>query len=350
MNPPASPRGPKSGRGQPYSKTFGDSRRSGWRASVLECGSPLPLWLLLLALPLALVHPTPAASPPLSITVNESRGELEVRFKDRKLLVYAFATNQFKPYVRELYTLHGENVLRDAPPDHLHHHGLMYAVCVNGVNFWEEKAGAGLQRLLDPPLGAATMDAQGMPVAYFTQLIRWVAPTNPTPLLHEKRTITVTINATNDELALRWEAEFKVGAQAGTVSIHGPNYDGLGLRLPESFNHVATFHNSAGLPYPGKNTQNVNRAAWTSVSGVMDGRDLMLAMFGRKENAGGDAAFFTMLDPFAYLSATQGLDKKPLEYAAGEHFSLSYLLTVYSENKSPEFIQRRCQLWEKERR
>ena len=81
----------------------------------------------------------------------------------------------------------------------------------------------------------------------------------------------------------------------------------------------------------------------------MDGHGVMLVMFGRPDNARGDASFFTMLDPFAYLSATQGLDKQPLEYAAGDKFSLSYLLTVYAENKSAEFIQRRCELWEKER-
>ena len=63
----------------------------------------------------------------------------------------------------------------------------------------------------------------------------------------------------------------------------------------------------------------------------------------------GDTAFYTMLDPFAYLSATQALDKKPLEYAAGDKFSLSYLLTVYSANKTREFIQSRCERWEKER-
>jgi hypothetical protein len=56
-----------------------------------------------------------------------------------------------------------------------------------------------------------------------------------------------------------------------------------------------------------------------------------------------------MLDPFAYLSATQALDKKPLEYAAGDKFSLSYLLTVYPANKTRGFIQARCERWEKER-
>jgi Methane oxygenase PmoA len=134
------------------------------------------------------------------------------------------------------------------------------------------------------------------------------------------------------------------------VSLHGPNYDGLGLRLPESFNHVARFQNSADQPYTGKNTQNVIPARWTSVSGVMDGREVMVVMFGRTDNARGDGVFFTMLEPFAYLSATQGLDKKPLEYPAGDRFSLSYLLTVYSENKTSEFITHRCELWEKERR
>ena len=82
----------------------------------------------------------------------------------------------------------------------------------------------------------------------------------------------------------------------------------------------------------------------------MGGREVMLVMFGRTDNPRGDALFFTMLDPFAYLSATQGLDKKPLEYAAGDKFSLSYLLTVYSEHKPAEFITRRAEAWEKERK
>ena len=66
-----------------------------------------------------------------------------------------------------------------------------------------------------------------------------------------------------------------------------------------------------------------------------------------------EAGYFhsvSMLDPFAYLSATQGLDKKPLEYSAGDKFSLTYLLTVYSENKSAEFLRQRNERWEKDRK
>jgi hypothetical protein len=308
-----------------------------------------------LALFLALACSVGAANPPISIDSKVDQGELVVRYHGHKLLVYAFATNQFKPYVRELYSLRGENVTRDAPPDHLHHHGMMYAVYVNGINFWEERGTPGFEKHVELPIHSARIDAKGMPVADFTDLIHWLAPTNNTApdsltaaLLIEQRTLTVTIDEKNQEVALRWDSEFQVGPNAGKVTLTGPNYDGLGLSLPESFNHVARFQNSANQPYTGPNTQNVTPARWTSVSGVMDGREVLLAMFGRPDNSRGDACFFTMLDPFAYLSATQGLDKKPLEYSAGDKFSLSYLLTVYSEHKSTEFLRQRCALWEKD--
>jgi hypothetical protein len=293
---------------------------------------------------------------PISIDPKPDQGVLEVRYKGQKILVYAFATNQFKPYVRELYTLRGENVTRDAPPDHLHHHGLMYAVYVNGVNFWEERGTPGVERQTKSSLVTATMEYNGLPTASFTGLIQWLSPSNQSvsdlataAVLNEQRRLTVTVDEKNQEVALRWDSQFQVGANAGKVTISGPNYDGLGMRLPESFNHVAKFQNSADQPYTAKDTHDVTTAKWTSVSGQMDGREVMLVMFGRPDNPRGDTAFYTMLDPFTYLSATQALDKKPLEYAAGDKFSLSYLLTVYSSNKTLGFIQGRCERWEKQR-
>jgi hypothetical protein len=304
---------------------------------------------------LALLFSAAAADSPLSIDSKIERGELTIRYKGQKLLVYAFATNQFKPYVRELYTLRGENVLRDAPPDHLHHHGMMYALFVNGINFWEEKGAPGIEQHVELPLTTERIDRNGKPVAGFTEFIRWLAPTNrnardslEAALLLEQRALTLTVDETNQEVALRWESKFQVGPSAGKVTLHGPNYDGLGLRLPESFNHVAHFQNSADQPYTNKNTQNVIPAQWTSVSGTMAGHDVMLVMFGSKDNERGPGSFFTMLDPFAYLSATQGVDKKPLEYTAGEKFTLRYLLTVYSENKPTDFVRHRYEQWEKE--
>ena len=80
-----------------------------------------------------------ASASPFQSSIRPEQGTLEITWQGRRLLLYAFQTNQFKPYVREFYTLKGDNVLVDSPPDHLHHHGLMYAIRVNGVNFWEER-------------------------------------------------------------------------------------------------------------------------------------------------------------------------------------------------------------------
>ncbi len=293
--------------------------------------------------------------PAIKIALRSDKGELEVRYKDQKVLLYAFATNQFKPYVRELYSLDGHNVLRDAPPDHLHHHGLMYAIWVNGVNFWEERESPGVQKPVEILSCLTSKTPDGLPQAQFTQLIHWLAPADRTvvdsaasAVLLEKRTLTLTVDEASQEVALRWNSEFEAGRKIPKVKLSGANYTGLGLRLPEPFNHVATFQNAAGAAYTGNNSQNVLAADWTSVSGKIDGKEIMVALFGDPANARGTGSFFTMLDPFAYLSAVQGLDQSPLEYASGEKFALSYLLTVYPESKSGDFLQTRYARWQKE--
>ena len=288
----------------------------------------------------------------LALAVHEDRGQIEIRFREKPLLVYAFATNQFKPYVRELYTLTGENVLRDAPADHLHHHGLMYAIRVNGTNFWEERDAPGIERpgkMFAYPAGRST---NGLPMAFFSQVIYWLAPTdrnaaNPkaVALLSELRILTLTVDEKAGEVALRWEAWFTVGKTK--VTLHGTDYNGLGLRLPQTFDHVAVFQNSEKSPYVGPQTRDNIRANWTSVTGKTAKGEITLALFGSPANAGVNTSFFTLLDPFAYLSATQALDKKPLEYAPDDRFRLRYLLTVYNEPKSADFLQRRYDDWVK---
>ena len=88
--------------------------------------------------------------PPMKLIVRPAVQEVEVRFQDRPLLLYSMVFTNYKPYVKELRTLGGHNLLLDAPPDHRHHHGLMYAITVNGTNFWEEQTDPGVQRAATP--------------------------------------------------------------------------------------------------------------------------------------------------------------------------------------------------------
>ena len=276
---------------------------------------------------------------------------LEISRGQQKLLVYAFARDQFKPYVKEFYTLKGDNVLRDAPADHLHHHGLMFAIRVNGVNFWEERNEPGHEKSVKLLSHSTSKDAQGRAQAAFSQLIHWVmdkdkalADTAPAALLVERRTITLTVDDAQQEVAMRWHADFEVGRGAQKVTLTGSSYNGLGLRLPQAFDHVARHQNSEGAPYSTEQRGDVTPAKWSAVSHPVEGHDLMIALFGSPANKG-ETRFFTMLNDFAYLAGTQNLEKAPLAYSAGDKFSLDYLLTVYPEKKSVEFLHQRYQTW-----
>ncbi len=80
------------------------------------------------------------AAEPAALRVSEGPTSATIRAGDRTLLEYRTAASPMKPYIRELYTPGGVQILRDALPDHKHHHGLMFALGVDGVNFWEEAA------------------------------------------------------------------------------------------------------------------------------------------------------------------------------------------------------------------
>jgi hypothetical protein len=285
-------------------------------------------------------------------SLQPTQGLLQINFKDRPLLLYAFASNQFKPYVRELYTLKGDNVLVDAPPDHLHHHGLMYAIRVNGVNFWEERDQPGYERSVRVEAPRLGRSPEGLPQAVFTERVHWVsspnaaaADTEAVSLLVEKRTLTLTVDEKKDEVALSWRGDFEVGPQVSKVTLAGANYHGLGLRLPAAFNRVARHRNSEDTPYTNNGRGDTTPARWSSVAHEIGARPITVALFGRPSAESGMPVFFTMTEPFTYLSVTQGLDKKPLDYSAGDKFKVEYLLTVYSAEVTPAFLNERQRLW-----
>lgn len=332
---------------RPLSFAIDKVKRRNKRTLLFLLGSVLALLTVMLS------PPNIKAESLLTIEINDRSSELTVYFKKHPLLVYTFGANRFKPYIKELYTLSGQNVLRDAPADHLHHHGLMYAISVNGINFWEETAASGIQRAVKILKQQVGTSSNGLPQASFTQLIYWVDKADrdtsdaTRALLVERRTITLTVDETNREVAVQWDSAFEVGGKDKKVILAGDFYNGLGLRFPKEFDAVAMHRNSENGPDLRKRKQDQSKARWTSVGLNLPSKPTTVAVFGHPANARGDPLFFTMLDPFAYVSATQGLDKKPLEYVTGEKFNLTYLVTVCPELKTPEFLQQRARVWER---
>lgn len=308
------------------------------------------LWILIIATA-ALVIPSSsrgdltieAASQPTSWTLKQD---------GKPVLVYTFSPQSFKPYVKALYTTSGRNVLRDSPYDHLHHHALMYGIKVNGVNFWEEVSGSGVQRVIqtsEPKLIAGNGSNQ----AEIHQLLHWVTPedaflpsTNSPALLIEQRTITLTVDPQTQEVAVSWRSKFEVGTKTNVVTLTGANYHGLGMRFSQELDSLANHFTGEGSPDLSNNKQDASAHNWTAISFKDNTAPITLALFGHSANARGKANFFSMKTPFAYLSATQGLEKEPLVYRRGEHFELNYLVCLYPEIKSVQSLESRYRKWE----
>lgn len=284
--------------------------------------------------------------------VDAGRSEVALTFRGRPLLTYAFGPAQYKSYVRELYTLRGENVLRDAPPDHLHHHGLMYAMRVNGVNFWEERPPAGRQVSAAAPVLSFGHTPAGLPQAVVVHEVRWQPPGDDqqaVALLLERRELRVTVNSGMEEVAVEWRAAFAAGPVPEKLVLHGPDYHGLGMRLPVEFDHVAQFQNAARLPYSEAQTFDVRPAAWTSAAGKMSGREVQVALASHPGNPGRQS-FFSMRNAFAYLAGTPEPSRAPLAFRREDRFEFRYLLLVESAHQNPEFLDRRFAPWLAERK
>lgn len=287
----------------------------------------------------------------MKLVVSPTRQEVEIRYRGAPLLLYAMAPTNYKPYVKELRTLAGDNLLLDAPPDHRHHHGLMYAITVNGTNFWEEQTAPGVQRLLAVPSRLVGATPDGRPRAAFAHPLAWVAGTHrehtnalSVALLLERRTLTLVVDPAAREVALYWAAEFAVGPAAEQVTLSGTAYHGLGMRFARDFDLRAQHINSEDAPYSAEQKWDVIPARWAATLGHLDGRPVMAAILAGPHNAG-PSRFFSMRNPFAYLSATQGLDEKPLTYKRGERFRLDYLVLARADHPGPEVLEARYRKW-----
>jgi len=286
-----------------------------------------------------------SAQSPFRLEAGVATNAWIVSHQGQPLLRYVFNPRQAKPYVAEFSAPGGRNILRDAPFDHLHHHGLMYAIKVNGLNFWEEVPGNGVERVVETS-ASATGDA-----AALRQLIHWVAPqdafvadTTPGALLIENRTLVLTVDAATHESALVWKAEFEVGKKTNDVTLTGATYHGLGMRFRQDLDKLAD-HSYAGRKPDLVNRQEVSPAKWASVSFAAPGQPATIALVPHPTNARGDGAFFSMITAFPYLSATQGLDKEPLIYHSGDKFTVRYLVVLYPELKSTEALEARAAKW-----
>ncbi len=263
----------------------------------------------------------------------------------KSLAEYRYVSSPTKAYMKQWRTPSGVNVLRDSPHDHVHHHALMYAIGVDGVDFWGEQKGAGRQvhRSLD---GVKAYVDGGVAVAAFTQRLDWMAPGEKSPRLREARTIEAYRGQGLGASLLSWSARFEPGAGRGAVQLEGAHYFGLGMRFVTSMDKGGRFvHPGSEAGDAVRGTEKVVRSKWCAYTARVDGKPVTVAMFDHPTNVRHPAAWFTMTAPFAYMSATLNLHREKMRLKAGETLDLRYGVALWDGEASSARIEELYGAW-----
>lgn len=263
-------------------------------------------------------------------------GALRFLRRDKPLFTYRYGGVSFKPYVQALYTPNGVQILRDAPPDHLHHHGLMYAIAANDVTYWEESKRGGRQVLERFGKSSTT--------GLFAHLV-WRDPPGRA-VLREGRQIRLWCDLENVTM-LTWRTALTPVDGLAPVTLTGHHYYGLGMRFVESMDKGGRFKNALdakGVIVRGdeKNFQ----APWCAYQAEADGKPVTVAMFDGAKNPR-PATWFTMGDVsshFAYLSATLNLHNEPMKLGP-DGTVVTYGVALWDGHVDRETIQAQFDAW-----
>jgi hypothetical protein len=258
---------------------------------------------------------------------------------NRTALEYRQTPNSNKVYVAKLYSPAGVQVLLDSPPDHVHHHGLMYALDVEGVSFWMDGPKEGVQQPRGPAGGAETGSVE--------QTIDWTAP-DGRRVLEERRRITASEVKELPATLLTWTSRLAVPTGNPPVPLSTSRaYVGLGLRFPKSMDRAARFLFPDGKDStPVRNTEKVTRDRWCACIGPVDGKTVTVAMFSHPGNNRHPASWFTMSDSLTYMTATLNLYRQPMVLKATQPLELSYGVAVWDGEAKAADIEALYTRWQ----
>ena len=259
------------------------------------------------------------------------------------VLKYRFGDAPPKPYVRELHTPGGVQVLRDSPSDHVHHRGLMYGIFMDGVDFWSEVPGAGKQVSVSIQ-GKVTRLDNGLAHCRLEQCVEWLAADKK--LAVENRTIDAWAGRDIPATLLTWRTTLRPAEGISTIQMTGQHYDGLGIRFIESMDGVGRFFSATSDPGQlVRGTERVVPAKWCAYTAPAGQKPVTIALFDHPQNVRHPAGMFTMLQPFSYLSATPNVWNNPLAIANGEAADWVYGVALWDGETTPTAVAELYQRW-----
>jgi len=277
-------------------------------------------------------------------TVTDANSQLVLGIGGKALAEYRYTLVPYKPYISIFRTPEGINVLRDAPHDHLHHHALMFAIGVDGVDFWQEGNAPGRQ-LHREFVNTGDLSPRHDTVG-FVERLDWLGPESDNPILHEKRTVEIFDPKAFGASVMTWETELTVPEGKENASLTGSHYFGLGMRFLESMDKEGAFFNADNAEGDlVRGDEHVTRSRWCAYTSMADGKPVSVAMFDSPDNPRHPAWWFTMSTPFDYLSATLNLYREPMELKADAPLRLRYGVALWDERVDAATVERTCKKW-----
>jgi len=286
------------------------------------------------------------AANPMRVVMDQN--VVSVYDDDGVFLRYSYKDVPFKPYVKELFTPGGVNVLLDAPADHLHHHALMFAVTADGTDFWaEQSAAGGPGRQAHQRFDEVKVEKRGdAHFAGFSEQLDWKNPQSGQLVLKEIRTIEICNFAKPKAALLTWQSQFEAPDAKESVTLSGSHYQGLGMRFVRSMDAEGELRNAdgkAGVVFRGE--ERLVRSRWCAYTAKADGKDVTVAMFDHPRNERHPATWFMMNKPFAYLSATLALHEQPLKVESGNPLVLRYAVALWDGRIEDAKIEELYKRW-----
>ncbi len=265
---------------------------------------------------------------------QSATGDIQIGREPKPLAVYRHRSVPFKPYVSQLFTPAGVNVLLDAPADHLHHHALMFAIAVDGVDFWAETPKCGKQK---------TRSANEHDNGVISE-IEWNNAEGQTLVL-ERRTIAP--HKADGVSLMTWTTELSVPAGKPAVKLTGSHYFGLGMRFPRSMDKAARFLLGAEDPHGVlvRGDEQVRATPWVAAQGMIDDKPVTVALFDSPRNPRHPSRVFTMTNPFSYQSLTLNLWKEPMTLEAEKPLSLRFGVAAWDGHTDKQSVQKVYELW-----
>ncbi len=285
------------------------------------------------------------------LQIKDDKSTITILDGERAVLRYRYGDVPMKPCVDQLFTPAGVQVLRDSPSDHKHHHALMFALEVDGVNFWEEGEKSGKEKHVNSfRLGrfitndGPVLLGKSFMLAQLSENLEWVDSASDKPLLIERRTISVKKATDLGATLITWESRLSTPPGKDSVTLTGHHYFGLGMRFVQSMDKGGRFFNAddkAGEIVRGD--ERLTPTKWCAYTAKADGKPVTVAIFDSPDNPRYPARMFTMSKPFAYLSATRNEWKEPLVVKADKPLEVEYHVALWDGEIEKATVEKLCQ-------